>query len=347
MTRLHDAFDALADRGEPVGADAVFASARDAVANGTVAELQRAVFAPRARFRIVAVAVVCVAVVVGAAVGLSTRDGTAPTARTVSTLLTQQSEAGLRSAATAYANAFLTGSYRDLIVVLDPTCAPNGAKLSSSQLAAGNATLQRFRLALKRQTGINPADIKIHGVAVRNYTGRAGQAEAEYALPAAFVGNDNWNRYAYSGGRWHIAGCDLIAPIGGQSTTSKTAVTGAAHSGPRLPPSVLGWLRNYSARRSLGKATSADWVLTTHGKAAIIVSGALPSDTSPVYLFDVHGNFVWDHSCQATAPRSACRSIGAHEVFTLDAQRLEVLDFTVQPEAANLAQFGAVGHVTL
>jgi hypothetical protein len=248
MTRLHDAFDVLVNRGEPAGADIVFARARDALMNGTVSELQPAVTPPRAWFRIVVVAGMCVAVVVAAAVALTSRGGTNRT--TVPAPLTRPSEAGLRSAATAYANAFLTGSYRDLIVVLDPNCAPKGVTRSSSQLASGNSALQRFRLALKRQTGVNVSDIKIRGVTVRNFIGQAGEAEVQYALPTAVVGNDNWNSYAYSGGRWHIAGCDLKAPIGGvvegksavATTTPTTSClirgfSGGACSGP--PPSPV------------------------------------------------------------------------------------------------------------
>ena len=77
MTRLHDAFDALADRGEPLGADAVLANAREAFDNGTLADLQAAPTGNRVRVRIVAVAALCVAVV--AAVALISLNGTAPT----------------------------------------------------------------------------------------------------------------------------------------------------------------------------------------------------------------------------------------------------------------------------
>jgi len=127
------------------------------------------------------------------------------------------------------------------------------------------------------------------------------------------------------------------------STTRSTSL----QNGPQLPRAVKAWLVQYAAQGSYGKATSADWVLTTHGKAAVIVSGAEPGDATLVYLFDVHGNFDWNHSCPPGAPPSACRSVGAHEVFTLDPQRLQVLDFTVAQETPNLAQFGVVGHVTL
>jgi hypothetical protein len=147
-------------------------------------------------------------------------------------LLTQPSEQGLRAAATTYADAFLDGSYRDLVMVLDPTCASTGARVLGSDLAVGNTMLQQFRLTLKSQAGSHAADIKVQSVSVRYYTGRSGEAKAQYALPPAIVGNDNWNRYAYNGGRWHIAGCDLRLPIGGQSTSATAAATAVVPSAP-------------------------------------------------------------------------------------------------------------------
>jgi hypothetical protein len=115
-------------------------------------------------------------------------------------------------------------------------------------------------------------------------------------------------------------------------------------SEPQLPPRVLQWLRDYNAHSSQ-RGTSADWVLTTHGKAAQITSGAAPSDRTPVYLFDVHGSFAWDHSCPA--PGAGCVSRGRDEVFTVDPRKLQVLDYGIEPTAPNLAQLGTVGHVQL
>ncbi len=63
MTRLHDAFDALVDRGEPVGADSVYARARDVVANGDVTELQPTPMRNRPSVWIAAVAAICIAIV--------------------------------------------------------------------------------------------------------------------------------------------------------------------------------------------------------------------------------------------------------------------------------------------
>ena len=66
MTRLHDAFDDLVDRGDPVGSDILLARARDAVARGAVAELQPSPPGNRTRLRVV-IAALCVAVVAGIA----------------------------------------------------------------------------------------------------------------------------------------------------------------------------------------------------------------------------------------------------------------------------------------
>ncbi len=128
-------------------------------------------------------------------------------------------------------------------------------------------------------------------------------------------------------------------------TTSRPAPSTV--SGPQLPPTVLHWLRDYNGRTSLARGSSASWVLTTHGKAATITSGAAPGDLTPVYLFDVRGSFVWHHSCPPGAPPSSCTSRGSHEVFTVDPHRLQVLDYGIQADAPNLAQFGTVGYVDL
>ena len=60
MTRLHDAFDVLVDRGDPVGSDVLMTRARDALAGGAVAELQPSAPGNRTRLRIaIARGVVC------------------------------------------------------------------------------------------------------------------------------------------------------------------------------------------------------------------------------------------------------------------------------------------------
>jgi hypothetical protein len=130
--------------------------------------------------------------------------------------LSDPTEAGLRAAATAFANAFLHGTLRDVFKVLDPTCVP---KLRS-RLALGNAELQGFRRLVKHYTGIDAADIKVRNVEVSNYDVRTGDAETHYGLPTAVEGNDNWNTYAFSHGRWHIAGCAIVLPMLGHGSSS-------------------------------------------------------------------------------------------------------------------------------
>ena len=85
--------------------------------------------------------------------------------------------------------------------------------------------LHRFQLLVKQRTGLDAAKIEIRTVELRNYQGRAGEAQAQYGLPASVEGNDNWNSYAYSGGRWHIAGCDMKFPMGGQSISKMAVAT--------------------------------------------------------------------------------------------------------------------------
>jgi hypothetical protein len=128
---------------------------------------------------------------------------------------------------------------------------------------------------------------------------------------------------------------DVLVVHVGASTTA---------SGPQLPSRVLQWLRNYNDHSSQ-RGTSADWVLTTHGNASKITSGVAAGDRTPVYLFDIHGSFVWDHSCPFNSP--ACVSRGRDEVFTVDPRSLQILDYGIESTTPNLARFGAVGHVPL
>jgi hypothetical protein len=146
-------------------------------------------------------------------------------ARTAAQAMREPTEAGLRAAAITYANAFLTGTYRDVIAVLDPSCVPKNGTALSSRLALGDAELHRFQLLVEQRIGLDAAKIEIRTVDLRNYQGRAGEAQAQYGLPASVEGNDNWNSYAYSGNQWHIAGCDLKFPIGGQSTSKMAVAT--------------------------------------------------------------------------------------------------------------------------
>lgn len=118
-------------------------------------------------------------------------------------------------------------------------------------------------------------------------------------------------------------------------------------AGAILPRGTLVWLTKYLAQSGLGHATSVDWALTTHGKAARFTGGADPSDVTPVYLFDVHGKFVWDHSCPPQAPRSSCVSIGTDQIFTVSPVSLHIIDITVQSSSPDVSKLGQHGHVSL
>jgi hypothetical protein len=144
--------------------------------------------------------------------------------RTSAEAIREPTEAGLRAAAIAYANAFLRGSPGDVIAILDPKCASMRVNTPGSQTAA-NGELRRFRVALQRHTGVDPSRIQVRNVDVRAFRGTSGDAQATYGLPVAAEGNDNWNSYAYSRGRWYISGCDLKFPIGGRSTSAVSTTT--------------------------------------------------------------------------------------------------------------------------
>jgi len=122
----------------------------------------------------------------------------------------------------------------------------------------------------------------------------------------------------------------------------------SVHGSAKTPTALVNWLHEHASPFDSGRETSADWVTTTHGQAATIVSGGgAPDPSALVYLVDLHGNFVWNHSCPAGAPPSSCVSRGRDAVFTLDPTTLDVMDFGVETTRPQLADFGIVGHVTL
>jgi hypothetical protein len=143
-----------------------------------------------------------------------------------------------------------------------------------------------------------------------------------------------------------IAGICILATV----ALALTGCRGGAPvvtSGAQLPDRLAIWLPKDLAQSGIGHAVSADWVLTTHGQAAKYTSGADPSDPTPVYLFDVHGKFVWDHSCPPQAPRASCVSNGTDEIFTVDPQSLQVIGLTVGSRSPDLSNLGEHGHVSL
>jgi hypothetical protein len=132
------------------------------------------------------------------------------------------------------------------------------------------------------------------------------------------------------------------------SDARNSVVTSSSGGSAKTPNALASWLHGHSNLMGIGRATSADWVTTTHGQAATIVSGGgAPDPNALVYLVDLHGDFVWNHSCPPGAPPSACVSRGRDAVFTLDPTTLDIMDFGVESARPHLAGFGSVEHVTL
>jgi hypothetical protein len=120
--------------------------------------------------------------------------------------------AGLRTAATAWSHAFLTGTLADIHSMQGASCR-TGNHVSPTVV---QAYLKATRLEMEHYVGVPLSSIRITGVQVRNVTATSGDAEVQYALPASVVGNDNWVSYAYQDGQWKVTDCD--APIGGESS---------------------------------------------------------------------------------------------------------------------------------
>ena len=157
--------------------------------------------------------------------GRSTTSTSRLVARTAEQAIHDPTEAGLRAAAIAYATAFLTGTARDLIAIGDPRCVPMHGPAFAAGLARANGDLRRFRFDVRQHTGTDARHIQIQSVDVRHYHTTAGQAETQYGLPIAIEGNDNWNSFTYSAGQWHLAGCNVNLPMGGQSPSAAAAPT--------------------------------------------------------------------------------------------------------------------------
>jgi hypothetical protein len=118
----------------------------------------------------------------------------------------------LRSAATAWANAFLTGTPKEIARLQGSACRP--------EVGVSAGSLRRSRAAMRRQFG-RPLDaIAIRGVRLRNVTGTSGEAEVLYDLRRSVAGNDNWVAYEVDNGRWKVADCH--APIGGMSRNASS-----------------------------------------------------------------------------------------------------------------------------
>jgi hypothetical protein len=142
-----------------------------------------------------------------------------------------------------------------------------------------------------------------------------------------------------------IVGSTACSSATQRAHTTNTSSGPAAVQAPQLPARVLADLRRAAATDPYGKVRSADWVLTTDGKAATVFGDGLTTATTPVYVFDLHGHFVWNHSCPAGASPAACISRGTDEVYTFDPKRIQTLGFTVRGPV-NLVPLGRVGHLT-
>jgi hypothetical protein len=217
---LHDAF------GDRLTGALNIRSQRDP-SSATARSVRRQARRHRARRRVMAAALTA-ALLAGAAYAVVDRsqNGTLRTihpSATTAAPITEMTDAGLRSAATAYANAFLTGSYDDVIPMLDPACLPE--RMSNQELALARRRWAGYQDALSKVAGVDLADIEIRRVEVRNGDGLAKEAQVEFSLAASVAGNDNWIRYAFLDGAWHLRGCVLKLPIGGHSTGANSPTT--------------------------------------------------------------------------------------------------------------------------
>jgi hypothetical protein len=120
--------------------------------------------------------------------------------------------AGLRAAARAWSDAFLTGTVADIRNMEGASCQSGTPTLNPTLL---EGYLRGMRAEMERHVGVPLGSIRSTGVLVRNVTAITGEAEVEYALPPSVVGNDNWVTYQYQRGQWKETNCH--APIGGAS----------------------------------------------------------------------------------------------------------------------------------
>ena len=127
---------------------------------------------------------------------------------------------GLRAAARAWSEAFLTGTVADIRNMEGASCLSGTPTYSRAFL---EAYPKRMRAEMAHYLGVPLGSIRITGVRVRNATATRGEAEVEYALPASVVGNDNWVTYRFQEGQWKETNCH--APIGGESQSSKASVS--------------------------------------------------------------------------------------------------------------------------
>ena len=135
---------------------------------------------------------------------------------------TDTGAAGLRAAAVAWSDAFLTGSVADIRGMQSPSCLSGG---TTANPTLAKDYLRGIRAAIERHLGAPLSSIRITGVQVRNVTATTEDGEVQYDLPASVVGNDNWVSYGYQDGEWKVTNCH--APIGGESSSASPSTSSA------------------------------------------------------------------------------------------------------------------------
>ena len=155
----------------------------------------------------------------GSSSGHAAPSVTASTTTSLQSSRANPSHDSLRTAARAYANAYLTGAIDDIVNLEGPECLTGVKPTPALERRAGAA----LRAKLQRYLGVVPSSVKIRGVRTRNVTATSGEAEVEYDLPVSAVGNYNWVTYELHSGKWKVADCN--APIGGSGSSSSVATT--------------------------------------------------------------------------------------------------------------------------
>jgi hypothetical protein len=93
---------------------------------------------------------------------------------------TDSGTAGLRAAAAAWSNAFLTGTVVDIRSMEGAQC----LSTISTNPTGMESYLTGMRTAMEQHLDAPLGSIRITGVQVRNVTATSGDAEVRYALPA-------------------------------------------------------------------------------------------------------------------------------------------------------------------
>lgn len=172
-------------------------------------------------------------------------------------LATEPGVSGLRAAARAYAQAWLTGTASEIEGLrANAPCGPNGAPISANTPTLNSSTLAGLRSQITRAVGRPLAEVHITSVDTRAVTATRGEAEAIYDLPESAAGNDNWLEYRYVDGRWRVDDCKLT--IGGSGAHSS-----GGSSAPKAPSA--------SSQSATSRGSSAPEV-----RALFLAAGSVP-----------------------------------------------------------------------